>query len=396
MNIKTRNDISNLVFKNLPDIETLRQFLDILETIERQFATQIAVKTVISGSIKYFTVIKNVAGALHNKTPSIRVPSSTTSLHNIDARYKFPFSGKRSGGATCIKICQETLPDIQSTMVEAIEVFLRSSNRKKHKSSFKQAPPSNPRYTKEVLSPPIVFAQKEHNESGEFFGNIVSTKQFIKDISDRCKTYGPYLPLRGRNPFPSWVTNLSFRNDNRKFYTNQKIVLRNTLFNNTSNGEGIYFFISSKTEQFPYYYIGISRKGAKYRVHERIKEHLLEKDWIFFCLANEKESKNYFYEVMRFYGDGGYPEKKDEYNRHFSALKKISEISSIAFISHPTLTHNDWEAIESYFVTTYQPPANYMKLNENLLSPVLIPYKPLYLEVKSELSKLIFQNDVNS
>jgi hypothetical protein len=396
MDAKTRNDISNLIFRDLPDTQTLTQFLDILETIERQFANQIVVKTVISGRTKYFTVIKNVAGALQNKTPSIRVPSSTTSLHNIDARYTFPFSGQRSGGATCIRICQETLPNIQSILVEAVEVFLRSSTKKMHKGSFIQAPLSSPRYTKEVLSPPIVFARKEHNESGEYFGNTVSTKQFIKDISDRCNTYGPYLPLRGKNPFPSWVTNLGFRNDNRDFYTNQRIILQNTLFNNTSNGEGIYFFISSKTERFPYYYIGISRKGSNYRIHERISEHLLEKDWIMFCLANPHERDNYFAEVMKFYGEGKYPKKKDEYIRHFNALSQVSGISSIAFISHPTLTHDDWEAIESHFVTTYKSPANCMKLNENLLSPTLAPYVSFYSEVKSLLSKLIFQNDVNT
>jgi hypothetical protein len=229
-----------------------------------------------------------------------------------------------------------------------------------------------------------------------FTGNIVSTKQFINDLSDRCKNFGPYLPLRGRNPFPSWVTNLSFRNANRDYYIQQRIMLQNTLFNNTSNGEGIYFFISSKAERYPYYYIGISRKGANYRIHERISEHLLEKDWIFFCLANENESNNYIDEVMKYYGEGKYPGKKDEYSRHYSALKKISGISSIAFISHPTLTHDDWEAIESFFITTNKPPANHKKLDEDLTSSQYKPYNQIYLEVESKLSKLILEKNVNS
>ncbi|GEM_PF-5414825 len=219
-------------------------------------------------------------------------------------------------------------------------------------------------------------------------GNIVSLKQFVNGIKE-SQSYDPQaLPLRPKGSYPDWVDQEEARNYNKSNYRKLRNEYSCELFGTKGDSAGLYFICSSHKDN-PFYYIGLSKN-----LIDRVDKHLLTKDYYFFMLAFPNNKTKYYNEAKRFYFEDGqkYDGKYDEFERQYRALEKASGINSIAWVSNSLYNSDDWERLESFFVTTYQPPGNGTKLNENLTSSGFAPYRNKFEAVRDYLYKNLIPN----
>ncbi len=224
-------------------------------------------------------------------------------------------------------------------------------------------------------------------------GNIYTVGSLIDGIKDSPSLEPELMPLRQkRPPYPDWVDKLDARLINELHWSAlRKVFINKLFFGHSGNEPGLYFFHSSLNEKYPFYYIGTSKKGNSYNVKNRVSEHLLEKDYYFYMLAYPNNKLKYYKEAERFYFAPGekYANKINEYARQYHALDKVSAVSSVAWITNSNFNENDWDAVESFFVTTYKPPANGAKKSEPLEFPPLSNYKSKFEEAENYLFNII-------
>jgi hypothetical protein len=212
-------------------------------------------------------------------------------------------------------------------------------------------------------------------------GNIVDTQDFIYSIRNIKSSDLTILPLRKKSskPFPDWVQNQEIRLHNETEYKKYKRSLFKDIFRKPPAYCGIYFLFINGNANQNYYYIGMAEP-----LERRLREHLTRLDFIFYSIAFPENIDIYYKESMRFYGDGLYGKYKDEYHRQFEGLK-VSGINNIAWISSSAFSYSEWDNIETYFISKYQPYVNIAKKND-------VPnqrYSKLYNETEDYLKRKI-------
>jgi len=147
-------------------------------------------------------------------------------------------------------------------------------------------------------------------------GNIYPVKMLIEGIRNSPSSDPTKLPLRQKGQvYPEWVDKIESRLGNKSYWKNLRSLFCNKLFGAQGNEPGLYFFVSSINEKYPFYYIGISTEGKSYNVSDRVDEHLLEKDYYFYMLAQPNNKIVYHEEALKFYFAHGqkYHKKIDEF-----------------------------------------------------------------------------------
>lgn len=192
----------------------------------------------------------------------------------------------------------------------------------------------------------------------EFISNIVPIDGFIQSIREIPSADPSVLPLRKNGEYPTWVTNVALRKQNAKLYgTLKSRLLRDELLRVKPAESGLYFFFKRSDGKPKFYYIGIADS-----IKRRLGEHLTRLDYIFYSIAYPPKADMYFDEVMRFYGEGLYPDHKDEYERQYLGYKSTS-FQFIAWLSSPELSITDWDKLETFYVSICKPSANKDKLD---------------------------------
>jgi hypothetical protein len=216
------------------------------------------------------------------------------------------------------------------------------------------------------------------------FGYVFSLELFIERMRHFPSPDPKILPQRSNFAFVDSYRPI--RDINRNLY---KGLYKEFLQCHMKEGllyPGIYFLFDYFDRETKFYYIGIS--GTKRNPHrplwKRIEEHLKNKDMIFYSIAFKKMRDAYKKDTKIFYEDDNYEKKKDEYKRQFNALETVT-IRYIAWINHSQFNYQTWDAVESFFISTYRPRANGSKLDEPLEFPPLSDYKSKFEEVKNYL-----------
>ena len=151
--------------------------------------------------------------------------------------------------------------------------------------------------------------------------------------------------------YPAWVTNVPRRKQNASLYSSLKSkLMKSELLAPTSSG--LYFFFSVEKEKPVFYYIGIADS-----VKRRLGEHLTRLNYIFYSIAYPHLAETYFKEVMKFYGEGLYPDHSEEYDRQFRCYKSTC-FASIAWMSNQNLEYSEWDELETFYVAICKPCVN--------------------------------------
>ncbi len=124
-----------------------------------------------------------------------------------------------------------------------------------------------------------------------------------------------------------------------------------------------------------FYYIGVADS-----IKRRLGEHFTRLDFIFYSIAYPCQSETYFHEVMRFYGEGLYPDHRDEYERQFLCYKS-SCFTSVAWLSNQDLDYSVWSELETFYVSIYKPCVNFDKKDATPNER----YRSIFLESRAHL-----------
>jgi hypothetical protein len=185
----------------------------------------------------------------------------------------------------------------------------------------------------------------------DFRSSVVSIDQFISSIKALSSPDPAVLPLRKSGEYPGWVTNAPLRRLNARLYSTLKSRFLGTGLAPRSE-PGLYFFFRNEATRPIFYYIGVADS-----IKRRLGEHLTRLDYIFYSIAHPARADSYFNEVMAFYGEGLYPNHKDEYLRQFLCYKSTG-FQSIAWLSSPTVAYFDWKEVETFYVSIFKPCVN--------------------------------------
>lgn len=215
----------------------------------------------------------------------------------------------------------------------------------------------------------------------EFISNVITVDRYIDSIRS-IQSPDPYvLPLRTKGAYPNWVRNIFLRKYNAKLYSSLKSKLLKTELCPPAD-PGLYFFFTRANGKPIFYYIGIADL-----IKRRLGEHLTRLDYIFYSMAHPHLADTYFKEVMQFYGEGLYPDHKDEYERQFVCYKSTS-IRHIAWLSSPHLRYFEWDKLETFYVSIYKPCVNVDKKDATPDEQ----FRSLYSESHTYFLEHIFEN----
>lgn len=172
------------------------------------------------------------------------------------------------------------------------------------------------------------------------------------------------LPLRGakNEGLPEWADHPSSRDSNRSHdSTLRKLFLGRELLLDGKILKGLYFFLRFHSAPVKYYYIGKANDLGR-RIE---REHLKNKDFIFYSIAFPQNRNLYLNEVLCFYGGKPkYVHLKEEYKRESDCLEEVL-FDSIAWVGCNDLEMSTWEAVETHFICnkSYKPCCNVSKKN---------------------------------
>jgi hypothetical protein len=221
----------------------------------------------------------------------------------------------------------------------------------------------------------------------EFISNVVSIDQFIESIRAIRSPEPSVLPLRKNGEYPTWVTDVAVRKQNAKLYSTLKSrFLRHDLLRVKPAESGLYFFFKKQDRKPIFYYIGIADS-----IKRRLGEHLTRLDYIFYSITYPRQADTYFNEVMKFYGEGLYPDHKEEYERQFLCYKSTS-FQSIAWLSSYDLGYSDWDKLETFYVSICKPCVNVDKKDATPDES----YRSLFLESRAHLFKHVIGEQVQN
>lgn len=211
-----------------------------------------------------------------------------------------------------------------------------------------------------------------------FNSNVISIGPFVESVRSTPSPEPSVLPLRTKGTYPPWVTNVPRRKQNAKLYSSLKSKLMRTELLAPAES-GLYFFFKMEKEKAAFYYIGIADS-----IKRRLGEHLTRLDYIFYSIAFPHQAETYFKEVMEFYGEGLYPDHKEEYERQFQCYKSMS-FESIAWLSNHELDYSDWDELETFYISMHQPCVNIDKKDATPNER----FRPLFLKSRNHVCEKI-------
>ena len=194
------------------------------------------------------------------------------------------------------------------------------------------------------------------------------------------------LPLRGgRNEvLPDWAIDPNSREINRSHYSAlRRTFLRENFLLGANVLRGLYFFLRLFPKPTKYYYIGKANHLAR-RIE---KEHLKNKDFIFYSISYPQNRIRYLKKVLCFYGSKPkYAHLKEEYMRESDCLEEVV-FDSIAWIGCNEFEMKTWEGIETHFVSNkaYKPCCNVRKKSADPADE----FRPEFDAVQNVLNQLL-------